>query len=104
METLDLLPPLVPARDLEAFLKEALRAPIFDTHVVREVAKSRKDEVSRRLMGLQMRRVKVTDSRMWVAHRPLLRCPNECADDWTRCPQCHKRIGSNSVIAVHAPR
>lgn len=64
VETLDLLPPLVTARDVQVFLKEALRAPIFDTHVVREVAKSRKDEVSRRLMSLQMRRVKVTDSRM----------------------------------------
>ncbi|KAH9928648.1 vacuolar sorting protein 39 domain 1-domain-containing protein [Fomitopsis serialis] len=63
-ETLDLLPPLVAARDVQAFLKEALRAPIFDTHVVREVTKARKDEVNRRLTGLQMRRVKVTDSRM----------------------------------------
>lgn len=104
VETLDLLPPLVPARDLEAFLKEALRAPIFDTHVVREVAKSRKDDVSRKLMGLQMRRVKVTDSRMWVAHYLSFPGFEECADDWNRCPQCHKRIGSNSVIAVHAPR
>ncbi|KZT73130.1 hypothetical protein DAEQUDRAFT_722252 [Daedalea quercina L-15889] len=84
VETLDLLPPLVTARDVQAFLKEALRAPIFDTHVVREVAKARKDEVNRRLTSLQMRRVKVTDSRI--------------------CPQCHKRIGSHSVIAVHAPR
>ncbi|TFY59088.1 hypothetical protein EVJ58_g6005 [Rhodofomes roseus] len=64
VETLDLLPPLVTARDVQAFLKEALRAPILDTHIVREVAKARKDEVNRRLMSLQMRRVKVTDSRM----------------------------------------
>ncbi|PCH42287.1 rab guanyl-nucleotide exchange factor [Wolfiporia cocos MD-104 SS10] len=82
-ETLRLLPPLVTAQDVQAFLREALRAPILDTQIVREVAKTRRDEVSRRLMHLQTRRVKVTDSRI--------------------CPQCHKRIGY-SVIAVHAPR
>ncbi|RDB25711.1 Vam6/Vps39-like protein [Hypsizygus marmoreus] len=83
VETLQLLPPLVTAQDVRGFLVEALRAPIFDTAVVRQVSKARDDQVARRLMLLQKRMVKVTDSRI--------------------CPQCHKRIG-NSVIAVHAPR
>ncbi|EDR08609.1 uncharacterized protein LACBIDRAFT_235177, partial [Laccaria bicolor S238N-H82] len=83
VETLQLLPPLVTTQDVKAFLIESLRAPIFDTKVVSQISKARKDQVSRKLMVLQSKRVKVTDSRI--------------------CPQCHKRIG-NSVIAVHAPR
>ncbi|KXN86467.1 Vam6/Vps39-like protein [Leucoagaricus sp. SymC.cos] len=83
VETLNLLPPLVTAQDVRAFLFEALRAPIFDTRVVRCLSKARNDIVARRLMVLQGRKVKVTDSRI--------------------CPQCHKRLG-NSVVAVHAPR
>ncbi|KAF8634148.1 hypothetical protein AX15_001050 [Amanita polypyramis BW_CC] len=82
-ETLKLLPPLVTARDVSKFLSEALRAPLFDTRVVREISKARGEQVSRKLAALQARRVKVTDSRI--------------------CPQCHKRIG-NSVIAVHTPQ
>ncbi|KJA16870.1 hypothetical protein HYPSUDRAFT_46906 [Hypholoma sublateritium FD-334 SS-4] len=83
VETLQLLPPLVTAQEIRAFLIEGLRVPVFDTQVVRQISKARNDQLARRLMSLQSRRVKVTDSRI--------------------CPQCHKRIG-NSVIAVHAPR
>ncbi|KIP04390.1 hypothetical protein PHLGIDRAFT_109638, partial [Phlebiopsis gigantea 11061_1 CR5-6] len=83
VETLQILPPLVPARDVRAFLIEALRAPIFDRKVVRDINKARDEQVARRLMYLQNKRVKVTDSRI--------------------CPECHKRIG-HSVIAVHSPR
>lgn len=83
VETLQLLPPLVSAQDVRAFLQQALRSPVFDSHVVREVNKARSEQVARKLMILESRRVKVTDSRI--------------------CPQCHKRLGS-SVIAVHAPR
>ncbi|PPQ95740.1 hypothetical protein CVT26_015866, partial [Gymnopilus dilepis] len=82
VETLQLLPPLVTTDDIRPFLIEALRAPVFDTRVIRNVCKARNDQVARRLVTLQSRRVKVTDSRI--------------------CPQCHKRLG-NSVIAVHAP-
>ncbi|KAF9815620.1 hypothetical protein IEO21_04480 [Rhodonia placenta] len=82
-ETLQLLPPLVTAQDVQAFLREALRPPIFDTRVRREVVKAHKEDLELRLMYLQTKRVKVTDSRI--------------------CPQCHKRIG-HSVIAVHTPR
>jgi tetratricopeptide (TPR) repeat protein len=83
VETLQLLPPLVTARDVRPFLQEALRAPIFDSHVIRDIHKARSEQVARKLMLLESRRVRVTDSRI--------------------CPQCHKRLGS-SVIAVHAPR
>ncbi|PSR72950.1 hypothetical protein PHLCEN_2v11187 [Hermanssonia centrifuga] len=83
IETLRLLPPLVTAKDVRAFLVEALRAPVFDRKVVREVEKAREEQVARKLMYLQSKRVKVTDSRI--------------------CPQCHKRIG-HSVIVVHTPR
>ncbi|KAF7327882.1 Rab guanyl-nucleotide exchange factor [Mycena kentingensis (nom. inval.)] len=80
---LELLPPLVPTADVRKFLINALHAPVFDTRVVRNLNKARGDQVDRLLMGLQTRRVKVTDSRI--------------------CPHCHKRIG-NSFIAVHSPR
>ncbi|KAF8841813.1 hypothetical protein BDN67DRAFT_900734 [Paxillus ammoniavirescens] len=83
IETLQLLPPFVSAQDVKPFLAQALRAPVFDNAVVREVNKARHEGVERKLMVLESRRVKVTDSRI--------------------CPQCHKRLG-NSVIAVHAPR
>ncbi|KAF8150879.1 hypothetical protein B0H34DRAFT_155040 [Crassisporium funariophilum] len=83
VETLQLLPPLVTTDDIRAFLIEALRAPVFDAQVIRQISKSRNEQLARRLMVLQSKRVKVTDSRI--------------------CPQCHKRLG-NSVIAVHAPR
>ena len=65
-ETLKLLPPLVQARDVKEFLVESLRVPIFDTRVIREIAKARRDDVATRLMVLEERRVKVVDSRMWV--------------------------------------
>ncbi|KAJ7220172.1 hypothetical protein GGX14DRAFT_585899 [Mycena pura] len=81
--TLELLPPLVTTQDIRTFLIGALRAPVFDSQVIRNISKAHGDQVDEKLMALQTRRVKVTDSRI--------------------CPQCHKRIG-NSFIAVHAPR
>ena len=65
-ETLMLLPPLVQARDVKEFLIESLRMPRFDTRVIREIAKARRDEVATRLMILEERKVKVVDSRMCV--------------------------------------
>lgn len=59
-----MLPPLVQARDVKEFLIESLRVPRFDTRVVREIAKARRDDVATRLMVLEERRVKVVDSRM----------------------------------------
>ena len=66
VETLQLLPPLVTADDIRPFLIDSLRIPAFDTRVVREINKARNDQLSRRLIALQSRRVKVTDSRMLV--------------------------------------
>lgn len=100
VKTLELLPPLVTAKDVRAFLIEALRAPIFDRRVVKNISNARDDEVARKLMVLQSKRVKVTDSRMYVS---LLRCFYPVTEVFARCPQCHKRIG-HSVIVVHAPR
>ena len=62
--TLQLLPPLVTAQDVRAFLLEALREPLFDTRVVRNVAKARQEQAARRLIALQSRRVRITESRM----------------------------------------
>ena len=110
VETLQLLPPLVTADDIRPFLIESLRIPMFDTRVVREINKARNDQLSRRLIALQSRRVKVTDSRMLVfCYSTNLLSKSETVDhfiylfDFISCPHCHKRLG-NSVIAVHAPR
>ena len=64
VETLQLLPPLVTAEEVKSFLYEAVREPVFDTRVVREIRKGRSEQVDRKLMTLQSKRVKVTDSRM----------------------------------------
>lgn len=68
-QTLQLLPPLVFARDVRIFLIGALRVPRFDARVVRGVALARKDQVARKLMYLEANRVKITDSRMYVSTR-----------------------------------
>lgn len=64
VDTLQLLPPLVTTQDIRTFLIGALRAPVFDTRVIRNLSKARGDQVDRKLMALQTQRVKVTDSRM----------------------------------------
>ena len=66
IETLQLLPPLVNAHDVRPFLVQSLRAPVFDNCVVREVSLARQEDVERQLMKLESRRIKVTDSRMYV--------------------------------------
>ena len=75
-ETLKLLPPLVQARDVKEFLIESLRVPRFDTRIVREIAKTRKDDAATRLMVLEEKRVKVVDSRMCVINPLLLLSPH----------------------------
>lgn len=65
-EALQLLPPLVTLNDVQTFLIEGLRIPIFDTDVIRQISKARDNQMARKLMSLQMKRVKVTDSRMYV--------------------------------------
>ncbi|KAK8861657.1 hypothetical protein IAR55_002480 [Kwoniella newhampshirensis] len=83
---LDLLPPLVPMSDVQAFFMRTLRedhSKMNDKRVVSSLVKGRREEVERVLLGLEVKRVRVTDQRI--------------------CPQCHKRLGQ-SAIAVHAPR
>ncbi|KAJ3475842.1 hypothetical protein NLI96_g11566 [Meripilus lineatus] len=53
VKTLELLPPLVTANDVRTFLIEALRAPIFDRKVVKNISNARDDQVARKLMVLQ---------------------------------------------------
>ena len=72
-ETLQLLPPLVAARDVRAFLTGALRVPHFDARVVRGVSLVRNEQVARKLMYLEGNRVKITDSRMYV-YLPSMGC------------------------------
>ena len=55
-----MLPPLATTQDVEAFLIESVRAPIFNTEVVGQISRARKDQVLRKLMVLQSKRVKVT--------------------------------------------
>ena len=64
VETLRLLPPLVTAQDVKAFLLESTRKPLFDTKVIREARRARNDQVGRKLMVLESKRVKVTERRM----------------------------------------
>ncbi|WVQ78836.1 hypothetical protein IAT38_000927 [Cryptococcus sp. DSM 104549] len=83
---LDLLPPLVPMSNVKDFFTRTLRedhARRNDYRVIHSLAKGRKEEVERVVLGLEVKRVRVTDQRI--------------------CPQCHKRLGQ-SAIAVHAPR
>ena len=98
-----MLPPLVAARDVRAFLTGALRVPHFHARVVRGVALARSEQVARKLMYLEANRVKITDSRMYASLVPY----GSLEFVWTdycdvSCPQCHKRIGPSAIV-VHAP-
>lgn len=83
---LDLLPPLVTAHDVNAFLAKALRR-ITEVRrgisVERNVYRAATDSFDMQLVDLNERRVKITPERL--------------------CPQCTKRLG-NSVLAVLQPR
>ena len=66
-EVLALLPPLVTMEDVRAFLIRTLRdgyARRNEHRVVKQLVGARKEEVERVLMGLQVKRVRVTDQRM----------------------------------------
>lgn len=66
-EMLDLLPPLVPMADVRAFFIRTMRdgfARKNDAKIIKSVVSARKEEVDRVLMGLQVKRVRVTDQRM----------------------------------------
>lgn len=85
-EVLDLLPPLVPVKDLHDFFLRTLgesRTRRNEHRIMRGLLQARKQQVERLVVGLEVKRVRVTDQRT--------------------CPQCQKRLGQ-SAIAVHAPR
>lgn len=68
VETMQLLPPLVTAADVKPFLVEALRGPPkLNTRVHKEIWKARTEQIGWKLMTLQEKRVKVTDSRLCVS-------------------------------------
>ena len=64
VEVLKLLPPLVPASDVRAFLLESLNVPRIETRVMREIWKAKEHDVDVKLISLQGKRARVTDSRM----------------------------------------
>jgi hypothetical protein len=83
---LDLLPPLVPVKELQDFFRRTLgdeRARRNEHRITRGLLAARKAQAERLVVGLEVKRVRVTDQRI--------------------CPQCQKRLGQ-SAIAVHAPR
>lgn len=64
---LDLLPPLVSIADIHPFFIKTLREEHrrkLEGRVMRQLGKGRKDEVEEMLMGLEVKRVRVTDQRM----------------------------------------
>lgn len=66
-QVIGLLPPLVTMRDVQAFFVKTLRedhARRNERLIVRSLVTARKEEIERGLMGLQTRRVRVTDQRM----------------------------------------
>ncbi|KAK4703357.1 Vam6/Vps39-like protein vacuolar protein sorting-associated protein 39, partial [Phenoliferia sp. Uapishka_3] len=85
IEVFDLLPPLVALTDIRVFLEKTLRRSgerAREAKFIKEIGRSWVESEEREIVGLEERRVKVTDSRV--------------------CPHCNKRLG-NSVIAVHSP-
>lgn len=64
---LDLLPPLVTMEEIRSFLIRTLRdgtRRTNDRKIIKGIVSSRKEEVERILMGLEVKRVRVTDQRM----------------------------------------
>lgn len=64
---LDLLPPLVPVKDLHDFFQRTLgdeRARRNEHRITRGLLAARKAEVERLVVGLEVKRVRVTDQRM----------------------------------------
>ena len=66
-EVLDLLPPLLTMEEVKHFFLKTLReghAKRNDHRVVKQLLSARKEETERILMGLQVKRVRITDQRM----------------------------------------
>jgi Vam6/Vps39-like protein vacuolar protein sorting-associated protein 39 len=66
-EVIALLPPMVTVQDVHSFFTRTLRdghARRNESRVVKRLLSTRKEQVERGLMGLQHRRVRITDIRM----------------------------------------
>ena len=64
---LEILPPLVTMEEIRSFLIRTLRdgtRRMNDRKIIKSIVSSRKEEVERVLMGLEVKRVRVTDQRM----------------------------------------
>lgn len=64
---LDLLPPLVAMEEVHDFFLSTLRenrTRKIESRVITSLVKGRKEEVERILLGLEVKRVRVTDQRM----------------------------------------
>ncbi|SCV73601.1 BQ2448_7527 [Microbotryum intermedium] len=82
----DLLPPLVLVGDLKVFLEKTLRRSVQaknDRLTLKGITKSLLEKQDTEKVGLEERRVKITEARV--------------------CPVCGKRLG-NSVLAIFLPR
>lgn len=64
---LEILPPLVTMEEIRSFLIRTMRdgtRRINDRKIIKSIVSSRKEEVERILMGLEVKRVRITDQRM----------------------------------------
>lgn len=67
MEAISLLPPLVTMKDVHDFFLKTMRqeqGKMNESKVIRGLLKTRKEQVDMTLMGLQQKRVRITDIRM----------------------------------------
>ena len=67
LEVISLLPPLLTMQDVHSFFLKTLRdskAKTNDGRVLRAIEKTRGEQLDLRLMRLQERRVRITDTRM----------------------------------------
>lgn len=115
LEAFELLPPLVSLGDMQTYLIKTLRRSTErrrEAVMVKNVGRSWVDQNERDLVDLEERRVKISESRVYVP--VVCFCPRDlytisdsvCPPRGLpsdRCPQCYKRIG-NSVIAIHNPQ
>jgi len=64
---LELLPPLVTMQEIRSFLTRTLRdgtRRVHERKVMKSLISARKEEVERVVMGLETKRVRITDQRM----------------------------------------
>ncbi|KAF8688888.1 Vacuolar sorting protein 39 domain 1, partial [Rhizoctonia solani] len=110
--TLELLPPLVTTSDLRTFLHTALRNPRVDTRIERELWLARSQQADRRVAALHSRRVRVTDSRMYVPSMTVITLVDVAADapsvtnDWAIVWLqfiCHGEKSHTTNVEKHSP-